>query len=79
MKAQNGPSRQPDEPYHYLTGFRGVSSSEVYAVGDNGKIFAYSGDVDGDGITDLTDNCLLIPNGPNLGACTSRRYYRSNV
>ena len=28
-------------------------------------------DSDGDGISDLEDNCLETPNGPNLGTCTS--------
>ncbi len=38
------------------------SGADVFAVGDNGKILAYSGDVDGDGIPDITDNCPDVPN-----------------
>lgn len=30
---------------------------------------ALAQDSDGDGILDEVDNCLLIPNGPNLGTC----------
>ena len=45
-----------------LYGIWGASSTEVFAVGDNGTVLAYSGDVDGDGVPDITDNCPDIAN-----------------
>ncbi len=38
------------------------TTDEVFAVGDNGTVLAYSGDVDGDGVPDITDNCPDIAN-----------------
>ena len=42
----------------------GASETEVYAVGDNGKISGYTGDIDGDGVLDATDNCWKYHPGP---------------
>ena len=45
-----------------LYGLWGASSTDVFAVGDNGTVLAYSGDVDDDGVPDITDNCPEIAN-----------------
>ena len=45
-----------------LYGIWGDSSTEVFAVGDKGTVLAYSGDVDGDGVMDVVDNCPEIAN-----------------
>jgi hypothetical protein len=39
----------------------------MYVDADSGSS---PGDTDGDGVTDDTDNCLTIPNGPNGGTCS---------
>ena len=59
MMEQTGHTRKPDVS-HDLYGIWGASSTEVYAVGDSGKIFTYTGDMDGDGVMDDTDNCIEI-------------------
>ncbi len=37
-------------------------TDQVFAVGDNGTVLAYSGDVDGDEVPDITDNCPNVSN-----------------
>ncbi len=56
------PPATPDDLY----GVWGVSSPiRVYAVGDNGKIYSYNGDVDGDGVDDNYDSCPDVYNPGN--------------
>ncbi len=45
-----------------LYGIWGATSTNIFAVGDKGTVIAYSGDVDGDLVPDITDNCPEIAN-----------------
>ena len=54
----HGSQQRPNDLY----GIWGIAGTGVFAVGDGGKIFSYTGDVDGDGVLDVTDNCTEIEN-----------------
>lgn len=49
-----------------IAGVLALSLSLALALGVSTKVDAVS-DVDGDGVVDELDNCLLVPNGPALG------------
>jgi photosystem II stability/assembly factor-like uncharacterized protein len=64
--------------------FSGIWGNEtgryLYTVGDFGLILSYDRDTDEDAVMAEQDNCLAIPNGPDLGTCvmTSGIVYASN-